>query len=178
MSIGSISKHVFAVELEWFFNVVNTHVDFLGWTVASHHTRIPMIAKPMGHEIMPFHFASDLVTVFEFGKGEKDVLSDHIYNVLEVVWELLFSSPASRATGETPKPDWDFLSERAFGTAMRAALARARLNDGEWITVKELQALTGLTASRIKRAGIEQKKIGGRVCCDPEGVRQALKRFA
>lgn len=175
MSIQTLSYHAFLVEMDWLFELVNTHVEKIGWKMASHQLAVPRLPRRVGADVVPFYLAGDIKAVFEYARGSKDVSEDYVEDTIKDVLRLIFGAPLLLDTFDEERA-WDKLAARSLGTILLAARARARVDVGDWPTVRGVQALTGLSRSRLERTGVEIKTRGDRELCEPRAVAALLGR--
>ncbi len=177
MSVQTISYHAFLQDLEWLFRVVNKHVDAIGWTVSATNIAVPALPKRSGSDVLPYYLGAQLKAVFDYACGRREVTGDFVRDAQDAVFRMLFSCAIDSETRAAPVPDWGLLKTRPLGVILLAAMARAKVREGEWITLDELKALTGIGARRAERLGVEQKTVEGRVLCEPESVARLLERL-
>ena len=177
MNIHTISDHAFYNELEWLYEVVNGHVEALGWRLAAHRITIPRVARRMHGHVIPYYLAGDLIALFDFARGRREVSADFVVDAIDAVGALLFTTPAMRAEGKTAKLDWTAIKHRNLGLVMLAAAGRSKLREGKWLSQDELKALTGLTAAKAATLGIEKTTVDKRTQFEPKAILQVLEKF-
>lgn len=180
MSVQTLSYHAFLLEMEWLFELLNAHVERVGWRVASHQLRLPRLPRRVGNDMVPFYLAADLRSLFEFARGARDVSQDFIEDTIATVVELLFAAPIDSLERKTRRqrnpPDWSVLAERPLGTILLAARGRARVMAGQWPALDEVQALTGMSRGRLERTGVKLEKRDKKTVCEPTAVARLLAR--
>lgn len=179
MSVQTLSYHAFLAEMEWLFDVLNEHVERIGWRVASHQLRLPKLPRRIGNDMVPYYLAGDLRSLFEYARGVREVSTDFVEDTIGTVLDLLFGSPmeaqARSKRRARREPDWGALGERPLGTILMAARCRARIMSGQWPTLDEVQALTGMSRARLERTGVTFEKRDGKTHCEPSSVGRLLK---
>ncbi len=176
MSIRTLSYHTFAIELDWLFETVGDHIDNLGWIIAAHHPPVPKIPKRVGNVVVPYYFAVHLKVIFDFARGEQEAGVDFVREACDHIGQLLFSTAADCALKRRVQPDWSFLRQRTLGVVMLAAVGRAKLLNGEWLSPDEVWALTGWSLERATRRGLETRNgANDSIEFAPEPVAELLR---